>query len=247
MPPAVVIIPGAWQLPMAFDALKADLTKAGFPDVSVVSLPTVGGTTLPLAGLPDDVAAVRAELDRLVAKGSDIVVYSHSYGGVVASNAVEGYDAKTRASAGNAGGVVSVVYASAFLLPKGKSLLDMLGGQPMPWMVLEGDRVVGNAAMLPEVGFNDLSPSDAASWATQMTHTALSAFVTPSGFEPWANGIDSRYLFATEDNALPLPIQQQMAAMIPAPLTSASESSGHCAHISRPQNVTEILAGWFSG
>ncbi|KAL8387928.1 hypothetical protein RB595_009569 [Gaeumannomyces hyphopodioides] len=247
MRPATLCIPGAWQLPVAFDALKADLTKAGFPDVSVVSLPTVGGTTLPLAGLGDDVAAVRAELDRLVAKGSDVVIYSHSYGGVVASNAVEGYDKKTRAAAGNAGGVVSIVYASAFLVPKGLSLLDLLGGQPLPWMILEGDRVVGNATMLPDIGFNDLSASDAAYWATQMTYTSLSAFVTPSSFEPWANGIDCRYLFATEDHALALPIQQQMASLIPAPLTSATEPSGHCAHLSRTQNVTDILAGWFSG
>lgn len=136
MRPSVLIVPGAWQLPVAFDTLKADLS-ATFPEVSVVPLPTVGGTSTPLPGLSDDVAAVRSELDRLVSKGSDVVVYSHSYGGVVASNAVEGYDAKSRTAAGKTGGVISVVYASAFLLPKGKSLIDMLGGEPLPWMIIE--------------------------------------------------------------------------------------------------------------
>ncbi|KAI6365775.1 hypothetical protein MCOR25_005264 [Pyricularia grisea] len=243
MRPSVLIVPGAWQLPVAFDALKADLSTT-FPEVSVVPLPTVGGTSTPLPSLGDDVEAVRTELDRLVSKGSNVVVYSHSYGGVVASNAVEGYDTKTRSAAGKTGGVISVVFASAFMLPKGQSLLGLLGGEPLPWMIVEGDRVVGNATMLPEVGFNDLSAQDAAYWATKMTYTALGAFVNVSSFEPWSNGIDCRYIFATEDNALPFATQQGMASQIPN-LVSATEPSGHCAHLSRPKNVTEILSGWF--
>ncbi|TLS31580.1 hypothetical protein PpBr36_03906 [Pyricularia pennisetigena] len=243
MRPSVLIVPGAWQLPVAFDALKSDMS-ATFPEVSVVSLPTVGGTSTPLPSLGDDVAAVRTELDRLVSKGSEVVLYGHSYGGVVASSAVEGYDAKSRSAAGKTGGVISVVYASAFMVPKGMSLLDMLGGVPLPWMIVQEDRVVGNATMLPEIGFNDLSPADAAYWTTQMTYTALGAFVNQSTYEPWSNGIDCRYLFATEDNALPLATQQAMAAQAPG-MKSATEPSGHCAHLSRPKNVTEIMAGWF--
>ncbi|KZL80033.1 hypothetical protein CI238_07260 [Colletotrichum incanum] len=246
MKPSILIVPGAWQLPSAFQPFATELTSADF-SASVVSLPTVGGTTTPLATLSDDVAAVRTELDKLVSNGKEVIIYSHSYGGVVASNAVEGYDVATRSAAGASGGVVSIVYASAFMLPKGSSLLDLLGGQPLPWMIVEGDRVVGNATMLPEVGFNDLSASEQEKWAKQMTWTSLSAFTTPSSYEPWNNGIDCAYLYATLDNALPLSYQQAMSGVLPEGSKTESEPSGHCAHLSRPANVTSILSRWYSG
>ncbi|GJC83568.1 hypothetical protein ColLi_06406 [Colletotrichum liriopes] len=246
MKPSILIVPGAWQLPAAFQPFATELASADF-STSVVSLPTVGGTTTPLATLSDDVAAVRTELDKLVSNGKEVVIYSHSYGGVVASNAVEGYDVATRSAAGAAGGVVSIVYASAFMLPKGSSLLDLLGGQPLPWMIVEDDRVVGNATMLPEVGFNDLSASEQDKWAKEMTWTSLSAFITPSSYEPWNNGIDCAYLYATLDNALPLSYQQAMSGVLPEGSKTESEPSGHCAHLSRPANVTSILSRWYSG
>ncbi|KAI8316398.1 hypothetical protein K4K61_007302 [Colletotrichum sp. SAR11_59] len=246
MKPSVLIVPGAWQLPSAFQPFATELASADF-NTSIVALPTVGGTTTPLASLSDDVAAVRTELDKLVSDGKEVVIYSHSYGGVVASNAVEGYDVATRTAAGSTGGVVSIVYASAFMLPKGSSLLDLLGGTPLPWMVVEGDRVVGNATMLPEVGFNDLPASEQEKWASQMTWTALGAFTNASSYEPWSNGIDCAYLYATLDNALPLSYQQGMSAVLPAGSQTESEPSGHCAHLSRPSNVTSILSRWYPG
>ncbi|KAK2008445.1 alpha/beta-hydrolase [Colletotrichum eremochloae] len=246
MKPSVLIVPGAWQLPVAFQPLTTELAGADF-SASVVSLPTVGGTTTPLATLSDDVAAVRSELDKLVSSGKEVVIYSNSYGGVVASNAVEGYDIASRSASGAPGGVVSIVYASAFMLPKGSSLLDLLGGQPLPWMIVEGDRVVGNTSMLPEVAFNDMPPSEQEKWSKEMTWTALSAFTTPSSYEPWNNGIDCAYLYGLLDNALPLSYQQAMSSVLPAGSKTESEPSGHCAHLSRPANVTSILSRWFPG
>ncbi|WYZ37031.1 hypothetical protein EsH8_II_000537 [Colletotrichum jinshuiense] len=246
MKPSVLIVPGAWQLPSAFQSFTNELAGADF-NASVVALPTVGGTTTPLASLSDDVAAVRTELDKLVSDGKEVVIYSHSYGGVVASNAVEGYDVATRSAAGSTGGVVSIVYSSAFMLPKGSSLLDLLGGQPLPWMVLEGDRVVGNLTMVPEVAFNDLPASEQEKWAAELTWTSLNAFITASSYEPWNNGIDCAYLYASIDNALPLSYQQGMSAVLPEGSKTASEPSGHCAHLSRPANVTSILSEWYPG
>ncbi|KAK2073663.1 hypothetical protein P8C59_007926 [Phyllachora maydis] len=242
--PTILIVPGAWELPHAFDPLMAQLTRAGF-DSSVVSLPSVGGTSNPLPGFADDVAQVRTELIKLVSKGQEVVVYCHSYGGVVGSNAVEGLDTKSRASEGKSGGVKALVYASAFMLPKKTSLLDMLGGEPLPWMVVDRDRVYGNASMIQEVAFNDLSEKDAAHWATQMTYTSLSVFTAESAYTPWTGEIPSYYLFGTNDNALPFSYQEKMAAQLPEGSLTESGPSGHCAHLSRPVFVTSILSRWF--
>lgn len=66
-----------------------------------------------------------------------MVVVAHSYGGVVASSAVEGLSKAARAQAGKPGGVIKVVYLAAFALDKGQSLLGMLGGNYLPWMKVE--------------------------------------------------------------------------------------------------------------
>lgn len=134
--PAVVIVPGAWQLPVVWDEFRSILDRAGY-NAYHVALPSIGGTELPLTGLPEDVAAVRKTLDSLVDEGREVVMLCHSSGGVVGSNAIEGYDVAAREKAGKKGGVVRIVYLSAFMLPKGKSLIEMLGGEPLPWMVIE--------------------------------------------------------------------------------------------------------------
>lgn len=134
--PSIVIIPGAWQKPVAFEGIVALLDKAGYPTVHV-PLPTVGGTETPLAGLAEDVAAVREVVAPLVESGREVVLIGHSSGGLSMSAVVEDLDAASRTAAGKAGGVVRCVYMAAFILPKGQSLLGMLGGQPLPWMVLE--------------------------------------------------------------------------------------------------------------
>lgn len=46
-------------------------------------------------------------------------------------------DAASRNDAGKAGGVIMTVYMSAFMLPRGTSVLEGLGGDPLPWMNLE--------------------------------------------------------------------------------------------------------------
>lgn len=136
--PTIVIVPGAWQRVAAFGPFADRLRHAGYP-VECVAVPSTGDTgPPPLAGLPEDVAAVRAALRPLVEdEGRDVVVLAHSAGGVSGSAAVRGLDAATRRAAGLPGGVARVVYMAAFMIPRGKSIMGMLGGQPLPWMIVQ--------------------------------------------------------------------------------------------------------------
>lgn len=134
--PSIVIVHGAWQPAEGFAAFAESLRKHGF-DTVVPSLPSVGGTTTPLPGLPEDVVVVRTAITKLAEEGKEIILLLHSYGGVVGSSAVENLDVASRAKEAKKGGVVKLVFMSAFVVPRGKSLLDMLGGQPLPWMSFE--------------------------------------------------------------------------------------------------------------
>ena len=102
---------------------------------AIISRPSVGGTTLPLAGMEDEVAVVLDVLTLLVEQGRGIVVLCHSSGGVVASNAVGDLDIAHRHIAGETGGVIRLVCLYAFVVPKGKSLWDLYsGGNPASWI-----------------------------------------------------------------------------------------------------------------
>lgn len=130
--PVIYIIPGAWHTPEAFDVVRASLHTKGYESVGL-SLPSVGAEPA-VKTLEDDTMAARAGIKALVEAGKNVVVVAHSYGGVVASNAVEDLGFATRKAAGKVGGVVDVTYLAAFALPKSVCLLDALGGTPLPWM-----------------------------------------------------------------------------------------------------------------
>jgi pimeloyl-ACP methyl ester carboxylesterase len=238
--PSVVIVPGSWQLSNVWAEFRAILGRAGHPSYHV-SLPSVGGTVLPLTGLPEDVAAVRTRLDQLADQGDEIILLCHSSGGVVGANAVEGYDLATRKAAGKKGGVIRVVYLSAFMLPQDQSLLGMLGGVPLPWMLVDGDRVTGDPNMMPEIGFNDLPDDMKLYWSKQVTWTSAALFAAPSQFEPWNNGIPGSYIFQTIDNALPLHLQQAMAAQLGPDQPNATINAGHCGFLSMPERLMAAL------
>lgn len=130
--PTIVLIPGAWHQPSCYDIVRDDLVSRGY-DVEYVSYPTVGAEP-PTKGLADDAAATRAVLERLADEGKQIVLGVHSYGGLVGANAVEGLGYKQRAKEGKKGGVTMFVYISAFVNPKGVSILNALGNAWLPWM-----------------------------------------------------------------------------------------------------------------
>lgn len=134
--PTIVVVPGAWQKPVAFEKLVKLLEQAGYPTV-FVPLPTVGDLDAPLADLNDDVEAVRKALVPLVDEGKEVVMIGHSAGGISMSGATEGLDVASRKAQGKQGGVARCIFMAAFVLPKGQSLLGVLGGQPLPWMVIE--------------------------------------------------------------------------------------------------------------
>ncbi|TLD19279.1 hypothetical protein PspLS_09924 [Pyricularia sp. CBS 133598] len=227
--PTIVIIPGAWQKRVAWNRFIRELEAAGWK-VTFVSLPTVGGTELPLKSLEDDVAAVRGVLARLAEENHDALLLCHSAGGLVASNSVEGV-----------GNVAGVIYVTAFMVPRGRSLLDMQGGRPFDWMEVLEDRVLANPALLPQVAFNDLDGPAQEQCAKDMTHTSIKLFSSPSSYEPWSNGVNCGFVFCSEDNAVPLPIQQQMASQLGTDAKTATVKAGHCPFISVPGELLEAV------
>lgn len=131
--PTVVIVPGAFQLPSGYMPFAEVLKQAGF-DAEVIDKPSTGRTELPLPGLPEDIEAIRKVIIPLIDAGKEVVILAHSAGGVSSSGAVKGLDVNSRKAAGLPGGVTRLIYMAAAMVPKGKSMLELLGGKNLHWM-----------------------------------------------------------------------------------------------------------------
>ncbi|ROW08188.1 hypothetical protein VPNG_06890 [Cytospora leucostoma] len=237
--PTIVIVPGAWQTTGVYQHFADLLKQAGYAP-EIVKLPSTGGTDLPLTGLTEDIAAIQAVIKPLVEAGKEVVVVAHSAGGVSGGGAVNGLDVKTRKAAGQSGGVTKVIYLAAFLIPKGTSLLGLLGGKPLPWMVMQEDRVTVNQELFPEVGFSDLPAADAKKWTEATTHTAAALFASTSEYEPWAAGVPTAYIHTADDGALPYGLQQQLAAQL-GDAPQVTLKANHSPFLSIPEETVKAV------
>lgn len=95
--------------------------------------------------------------------------------------------------------------------------------------------------MLPQVAFNDLDGEAQAKWIKEMTHTSTSLFSSPSAYEPWTKGTKCGYIFCSEDNALPLPVQQHMAEQLGPEPATVTLKAGHCPFLSMPDQLVEAV------
>ena len=113
------------------DVLKTQLTEAGC-NVQSLGLPTVNNLKLTVK---DDVNAIKRMLlhPLIEQQGKDIVLYFHSYAGFPGSTAIAGYTKAERLAEGKRGGILGLIYQSAFIPKPGDTLLQMIGGSYAPW------------------------------------------------------------------------------------------------------------------
>ncbi|KAI2637381.1 hypothetical protein GGS21DRAFT_489158 [Xylaria nigripes] len=109
--------------------------------------------------------------------GPDVVIFAHSYEGIVASGAAKGLDKQTKISQGRATGVVGLIYVVGNIALKGESHSQAVGGSHPPFIKVnkpaEGLAVIEPAM---SVLYNDCDPALEPEVAKQMNPHALMAF-----------------------------------------------------------------------
>ncbi|KAL0932227.1 uncharacterized protein CTRU02_213180 [Colletotrichum truncatum] len=233
--PTILLVPGAWHSPASYDLLRSDLHDRGFP-TETVTLAGVGNTDVNV-GLEQDTAAVRVKLETLVNAGGEVVVVAHSYGGVPVANAVEGFNYKDRLAQKKAGGVLMSIYMTAFALSAGAALSDG-AGLPSWWNVTDG--LISPLNQI-QTFYADVEPSLAAKAVEALRPQPFKTFQDKSGFEPWNNGFEMGYIFAEQDQAIPLDLQKLMASQFPAESFTASLPASHSPFLSMPKALGGVL------
>ena len=241
-PTAILIIHGGYFSPTAWDAFTDQLTKEGLL-VRCPRLPTCGDERPPTATLKEDVIAVRSAAKDLIDTGHNVIVLAHSYGGIVASEALTSDLYANEITKG----IVYFILLSAWLVQPGDTVLDVIGKYGFQCKVDLGNNGDGTvfAKNAAEAFFNDIDSATAEKLAAgNVTHNWLAASTKVTG-APWKD-LPTTYVHCTQDLAIMLPLQKSMVQDA-VNAGGASEfvtkiiDSGHCPFLSKPDELVSII------
>ncbi|KAI1366859.1 hypothetical protein F5Y08DRAFT_327101 [Xylaria arbuscula] len=243
--PTVFFVPGAWHKPWVFDDVRSILSARDY-ETDAEALATAGSPD-PNIGLLDDAAKIRSALMKHINDGKEVLIVAHSYGGVVASNAVKGLGIAERTASGLKGGIVMVVYLAAFIIPANTSLTTAASdassaghGPPDWWVVSEDGKYVSPNGPL-EMFYADVETSLANKAIDALLPMPMRTATDMSLFDPREGGFEVGYIFAEQDKAVPLPAQQALFAGFPAGSFSASLTSSHSPFFSVPDTLADTI------
>ncbi|KAL2826800.1 alpha/beta-hydrolase [Aspergillus cavernicola] len=220
--PTLIFAPGAWYPPTAFNPVIALLNTHGYTS-HTVAFPSIQQATT-VTDLSDDIAAVRALIEPEVQAGRDVVLIVHSWAGLPVNSALEGLE-KSKSSGG--GGVVKIIFISAFLPEIGQSLVAAFGGEPAEWYVMDNKTKTVSPSTPYELFFHDVP--DGHDWAATLRPHAWASNITPATGAAYLS-IPSSYLYCEEDRAIPLFVQELMvekARGMGAVISTETVGTGH--------------------
>lgn len=131
--PVFLFVPAAAQSPSHYAYLQHLLMSQGYGALSAL-LPTIG-TSLPVTA-EDDAEYIRSRMlpPVLDLEKHDVIMISHSYGGMPASAAARGLGNADRAAEGKSTSVLGQIFIAS-ILPRGgdgKDVMATFGGQLPP-------------------------------------------------------------------------------------------------------------------
>ncbi|KAL8831699.1 MAG: hypothetical protein Q9191_000709 [Dirinaria sp. TL-2023a] len=228
MAPIVAFVPGFWESTEPFDMVRSLLSEK-FETIICPLLST--GTISP--GNPtmaDDIAAIRSAIETVATQEKDVVMVMHSGGGFLGSNAIESLSAKARRERGLKGGVIGIVFLSGAIYPEGFEHGDLPFGEIKDGALL--------CASPKGILFNDLDPTVADLWVGKLKTQPAFGWNGTVSYCAWKE-IPSVYLVCEGDQAIPSPIQIQLAESAGSKIETCA--AGHMSQVSMPEKVAEVI------
>ncbi|MCJ1261076.1 hypothetical protein MMC22_000940 [Lobaria immixta] len=240
--PTILLVTGAFHVDSAMDILGGRLQEAGYNTRSL------GLKTVNNPGLTPNDDATLLEKDLLFPlieeQGKDVVLYLHSYAGFPGSVAINGYSKQHRSATGKPGGIVGLIYQSAFIPKEGDTLIKMIGGSYAPWQ--SPDEKTGLIGVIDpkKVFYADVPDPLATVASNQVYNQSLVSFNTPSGpvyYTDKAYNGRRVYIHTELDQALPPFAQDQYVADSGVSWDVKKLKSSHSPFLSEPTTFSTLV------
>ncbi|KAL8698795.1 MAG: hypothetical protein Q9224_001688 [Gallowayella concinna] len=201
--PTIVLVPGAFHVEKIMDLLSYQLLEAGYP-TETLGLVTVNQPELTIK---DDAALIDKVLHKLIEEQKkEVVMYLHSYAGFPGSTAIKGFSKAERQAVGKRGGILGLIYQSAFIPQPGNTLRAMIGGSYAPWQDANTETGLINVIDAKTTFYADVNEPLADKAVKLILPQSLLSFNTPSDQTYYGHSAyDHRriYLHTKQDQALP--------------------------------------------
>lgn len=246
--PTVVLVAGAFHVASVMDLLASQLEQLGLK-TRTYGLASVNRPDLTVK---DDIAALTNEVFHplIVDEGKDIVLYLHSYAGFVASAAIAGLSKAERSAKGEEGGIVGLIYQSAFIPSEGDTLLDLFGGKLAPWLKANYETGLAKALTPIQTFYTDVPEHVATKASLDVLDQSLAIFHAPSG--PICYGtkhFDRRrvYIHTSQDETLPPFVQDLYVEKSDVEWVVRKIDAAHSPFLSQPERLGELAVGIVKG
>jgi pimeloyl-ACP methyl ester carboxylesterase len=133
--PTIVFFAGAFAEPSCFDRIATQFQSSGFSTV-YATVPSLNPSALSSVSCSKDASEARNNtlLPLIDEQHKDVIIFTHSYGGVVGGAAAAGLSKVTRISRNQKGGVIGLVYLVGNIVSEGETLLQAVGGAYPPFI-----------------------------------------------------------------------------------------------------------------
>jgi pimeloyl-ACP methyl ester carboxylesterase len=221
-----VLVHGAFVGGSYWRDVAALLENDGHRVDVIEQMPSAGEDRAALGDLAADTELVRRTVESV---GQPVVLVGHSYGGMVITELADHP------------GVAHAVYLAAFWPQPGQSVVDLLGGGPLPdWLVMGDDgtlEMTDDLEVRRQIECGDVEPDRANENLRRMVPQSVASFAAPSTAPEHRH--PTTYIICEHDQAVPPPAQEQWAA---AADNVVRLPSSHQAMVSMPDRLAAVLA-----
>ena len=239
--PHLVLIHGSWHTPSIWSHLLPLLHAHGYTTHTPFN-PSVSSAG-PQVTHRTDATHIAALTRSLSDAGHLIILIMHSYGGVPGTESTRSLLRASREAAGQPGGIIALVYLSAFLLRKGECVADTM--DPPPRQAFDVDRD-GRIAPPGDVRFcySDLEPREQVLRQKELRPMSVGAWESRLEDEGWRDVPSVSYLMCRDDEAIRFEEQRGMVDRVEIEgcrVKIEIVESGHSPMLRCPERVVEVI------
>ena len=191
----------------------------------------------------EDAEEINKIINRLADEGKDVILVCNSYGGIPSTEGTKGTSRAERMSCGRSGGLIGIVYLSAFVARIGQCVRDIMGAR-MPEQEVSSN---GYMSMDPEAAVNfifaHLGPEDRTLYGRRFRNHCARTFSDGLTY-PGYMKVPSTYVLCSDDPVIPPELQNEMiksALAQDAEMVVQEIYSDHCPMVTHPEEVAKIL------